>query len=858
MHTPTAFRLNLKLCLIATLLPLGVVLDAGLPEPDIVFYGRIVHLGGGEEYVLTDGTLTWTVGSADASHEPFVMTAPLQPLQEGAMSYLIRIPNTQVVPNTLHGVLPGLLGGGSGSLPFLHTSVIVNGMTTRMADPASSFFDLGPLWRGSHRRLDLIVEGDLPDSDGDGIPDWWEIKYGTGWDIANADDDPDGDGMTNLEEYLAGTHPFIPNIAPTLPENIMVSLPRGGKAVLMLKPVDEDSRPDQLIYTVDALPEGIMIHRAHNELPILTFDQAEVAAGGIIIASSGGHGEHNEFVLTLRDETPSNEPAVSTVHLAIAEARDIWLGHGLSARALPEPFPVIQDATRMGGNTVLRAPSSPADMDAAAPRFPAPDLRRIQIGGTTADTLLASAYGDVLVISRGHSARTGAGANAIHVIGNPGEMQVAGFDPAVGDTLNLSQILVPLPERRLSDYLRWDGDVLTAAIQGNITETVDYRITLPMAAESRDLAELWDRGALITDGIAPATTLFVTGRGHPEEEDLKPAFVDFRRRGAASEPLTVALGWSGTATMGLDYVTLPNSITFAAGQKELTLTIQPLADDIREPTETIILDVHTAESYQIAAGSNNLVFYLKDLPSRVWFEVTERVAFVNGQSPAEILLRRSGPLDASLTVGLTTQGSAIAGIDYRRLSSAITFAPGQTVRLLQIEPLASANLQGGPKEVRVSIVSDASQYELGALTQARAVLVQGPQSMAAWMAERGIDDGTATFAAREHNHGLSGLLLYAFNRAPDTPGAHDFLKLLPRGSDGRIRMEYPRWPSAPEIDYVLEWSPDLRNWSPIPVHALQESNHRLDSSGMETLEVSPALSTPYANGFYRISIQPRQ
>jgi hypothetical protein len=45
------------------------------------------------------------------------------------------------------------------------------------------------------------------DSDGDGLPDAWEQAHGTFVFIPDANDDPDGDGLTNWEEYLAGTHP---------------------------------------------------------------------------------------------------------------------------------------------------------------------------------------------------------------------------------------------------------------------------------------------------------------------------------------------------------------------------------------------------------------------------------------------------------------------------------------------------------------------------------------------------------------------------------------------------------------------------------------------------------------------------
>ena len=74
------------------------------------------------------------------------------------------------------------------------------------------------------------------DSDGDGIPDWWMQQYfghGTGQagDLSRPGDDPDHDGLTNLQEYLFGTNPNVSDgkglltIARTAPSTVTLTFP---------------------------------------------------------------------------------------------------------------------------------------------------------------------------------------------------------------------------------------------------------------------------------------------------------------------------------------------------------------------------------------------------------------------------------------------------------------------------------------------------------------------------------------------------------------------------------------------------------------------------------------------------------
>lgn len=75
----------------------------------------------------------------------------------------------------------------------------------------------------------------LADGDSDGIPDWWLQQFfghadGQANDLSRAGDDADGDGLTNLEEFLTGTNPT--DVASALEIQITLTPPTGTNAVL--------------------------------------------------------------------------------------------------------------------------------------------------------------------------------------------------------------------------------------------------------------------------------------------------------------------------------------------------------------------------------------------------------------------------------------------------------------------------------------------------------------------------------------------------------------------------------------------------------------------------------------------------
>ena len=72
----------------------------------------------------------------------------------------------------------------------------------RLADGTVTILALNPTPGTANQSLST-------DTDADGIPDWWEKLYGMNFNsAADAALDSDGDGQTNLQEYLAGTNPL--------------------------------------------------------------------------------------------------------------------------------------------------------------------------------------------------------------------------------------------------------------------------------------------------------------------------------------------------------------------------------------------------------------------------------------------------------------------------------------------------------------------------------------------------------------------------------------------------------------------------------------------------------------------------
>lgn len=241
----------------------GVGVGAGLmaplgasefTEPDVVVFGKVVNLVGGSPRPLSRGTLKLVlVNPADPQH-PITRTLDLRPVgPSGAYSFRESIP-LLVAPSTEDTASGKGLAAPAQSQAYTVASASVDGFPARLLDPAQvRRLIIGGAARGLEFQVDLAVSRPELDSDQDQTPDWWEDQNALKKFVAgDAALDPDGDGLTNLQEFQRGTDPRVANRVPLVMETRFL-VPGGSTAGVVVDLVAQGSEPSalQLSYTND-------------------------------------------------------------------------------------------------------------------------------------------------------------------------------------------------------------------------------------------------------------------------------------------------------------------------------------------------------------------------------------------------------------------------------------------------------------------------------------------------------------------------------------------------------------------------------------------------------------------------------
>jgi hypothetical protein len=233
-------------------------------------------------------------------------------------------------------------------------------------------------------------------------------------------------------------------------------------------------------------------------------------------------------------------------------------------------------------------------------------------------------------------------------------------------------------------------------------ETVMLQLTNPgggVSLGARDTAVL-----TITDndvaGVVQFSQVLYTA-----SEQAPTATITLTRTGGTASAVTVDFTTTdGTAVAGADYVLRSTTVTFGASQTTQTVIITLAPDDVvAEGNKTVNLTLSNPGGGATLGARTTAVLKLLDNESTVQFSAPA-YAVVEGGAAA-LAIERTGTAGTVIVRYTTSNGTAVAGTDYRATTGMLTFNAGVATLNATVPTLGNARQEGNRSfTVTLSIV----------------------------------------------------------------------------------------------------------------------------------------------------------
>jgi N-acetylglucosamine-6-sulfatase len=234
---------------------------------------------------------------------------------------------------------------------------------------------------------------------------------------------------------------------------------------------------------------------------------------------------------------------------------------------------------------------------------------------------------------------------------------------------------------------------VTVSVAGdNLTEG-DESFTLQLAdAVGAQLADGTATGAILDDDDAASSVsigdVVVTEGNSGTTSAVFPVTLS----PPTAQPVTVSWATSpGTATSPGDFQAGSDSLTFQPGETAKTITIPVVGDTAYEGQEVFSVDISSGD-VAVADGHANGTINNDDAPP---FLIISDITMTEGTGPPTIVsfvvtLSASSTVPATVNYA-TVDGTARAPSDYLSTSGTVTFAPGETVKTIQVSVVGDSS-----------------------------------------------------------------------------------------------------------------------------------------------------------------------
>ncbi len=191
------------------------------------------------------------------------------------------------------------------------------------------------------------------------------------------------------------------------------------------------------------------------------------------------------------------------------------------------------------------------------------------------------------------------------------------------------------------------------------------------------------------------------------------------RQGPTNLPLMVFLALSGTASNGVDYVETPTTVTIREGERSARVSIVPLADDLPEGDERVLMRIAPSplagpgSGYILPTNSLGAIVTIRDVvtptnsPPRTVVSITatdpegseipevppgmERPQLID---PIAFTVTRTGILTNPLTVRYVIAGTASNGVDYVEIPRQLEIAAGASSAEIEVNVIDDLLVEG--------------------------------------------------------------------------------------------------------------------------------------------------------------------
>ena len=262
-------------------------------------------------------------------------------------------------------------------------------------------------------------------------------------------------------------------------------------------------------------------------------------------------------------------------------------------------------------------------------------------------------------------------------------LSFAGTSTRSNDYVIIEQIIIPGGQTSATTQLNPINDITYET-----NETIITDISSVSGGGATENGTQQQTITITNDDSAPTLTL--ASSASSMDEDGSAVTLTGTLSNPTYQAVTVGISASGTATLNTDYTLSSSNFTIAAEGTTGSVTATPTNDSTFEGDETVIIDVSSVSGGSATeSGTQQVTVALNEDDASPELSINDVTTTDESATNRTLTVTLSPASELTATVDYaTSDGTATAGSDYTAASGTLTFAAGDTSKIITVPVLA--------------------------------------------------------------------------------------------------------------------------------------------------------------------------